>query len=393
MANAAPALESFEATEANLVKLERLWSELQQLMPQGVSFGANPEYENRARAYDGILQALPKIDGWKPASSAPDLDDLAQNRFEAMDLGELSAQVAVEKFAEEPGRELREYRFRLNMKRRALIRDALSQLIDKVDADLRELRRKTGTVEAGRKLDKADWDDLRTHLKEIEVLLGSSVEKPARWGDLRRHASFADPHDLADIERMDWPQAKQALRNGLFGENEAIPVNVSDLSELVAARPKGSIATDLNWPKLTDESFERLIFRLISDEVGYENPEWLMHTRAPGRGRDLSVIRVNTDALSGTVRLRIIIQCKHWLSRSVNLSEAAAAKDEMALWANPRIDLLILATSGRFTADAVQWIETHNAKGESPRIEMWPESHLERLLASRPGLIAEFGLR
>jgi hypothetical protein len=179
MANAAPesplmaALESFEATEANLVKLERLWSELQQLMPQGVSFGANPEYENRARAYDGILQALPKIDGWKPASSAPDLDDLAQNRFEAMDLGELSAQVAVEKFAEEPGRELREYRFRLNMKRRALIRDALSQLIDKVDADLRELRRKTGTVEAGRKLDKADWDDLRTHLKEIEVLLGS----------------------------------------------------------------------------------------------------------------------------------------------------------------------------------------------------------------------------
>ncbi len=65
----------------------------------------------------------------------------------------------------------------------------------------------------------------------------------------------------------------------------------------------------------------------------------------------------------------------------------------MALWTNPRVDVLTVATSGRFTADAVTWIESHNVTGALPRIEMWPESHLERLLAGRPAMIAEFGLR
>jgi hypothetical protein len=136
-----------------------------------------------------------------------------------------------------------------------------------------------------------------------------------------------------------------------------------------------------------------LIFTLISDAPGYENPEWLMQTRAPDRGRDLSVTRVIQDELAGTLRLRVVIQCKHWTSRSVNLAETAAAKEQMALWTNPRVDVLVIATSGRFTADAVTWIEAHNNSGAAPRIEMWPESHLERLLASRPGIIAEFGLR
>jgi len=387
------ALERFEAAEGNLVKLERLWAEIEGLTPGGVSFGSNAEYEDRSRSYGAILEALPKIDGWKPSAEPPDLDELAQNRFDAMDVGEPSAQVAVEKWVEAPGRELREYRFRLNTKRRALIREALTGLIDQVDADVRALRRKTGDLEAARKLDAVDWQDLRTHINQIEVLLGSSVDKPQRWRDMRRHMGFADPGDLHDIETADWPQAKLALRKGLYGANDPLPVDVDDLSDLVAAHPRGAITTELNWRNLADEGFERLVFGLIGDEAGYENPEWLMQTRAPDRGRDLSVTRVITDALSGTLRLRVVIQCKHWLSKSVNLQEVAGAKDQMALWTDPRVDVLVIATSGRFTADAVQWIERHNAKGESPRIEMWPESHLERLLTARPGLIAEFGLR
>jgi hypothetical protein len=38
-----------------------------------------------------ILAALPKIDGWKPDISPPDLNQIAQNRFEAMDLGDPEA--------------------------------------------------------------------------------------------------------------------------------------------------------------------------------------------------------------------------------------------------------------------------------------------------------------
>ena len=65
----------------------------------------------------------------------------------------------------------------------------------------------------------------------------------------------------------------------------------------------------------------------------------------------------------------------------------------MSLWGEPRVDVLIIATSGRFTADAVQWTEEYNASDRALRIELWPESHFERLLASRPALIAEFDLR
>lgn len=387
------ALEKFEATEGNLVKLDRLWAEIQGLMPSGISFGPNAEYEDRCRSYGAILSALPKIDGWKPTAEPPDLDGLAQSRFDAMELDEPSAHISVERWAEEPGHELHEYRFRLNTKRRALIRDALSGLIDEVDADLRTLRHKTGIADDAKKLAQGDWAELRSHINQIEVLLGSSVDKPARWNELRRHMHFADSGDLDDIETTDWVQAKQALRKGLFGVNDPLPVDVDDLSDLVASHPRGTITTELRWSNLSDELFERLIFSLIGDEPGYENPEWLMQTRAPDQGRDLSVMRVITDSLSGTLRLRVVIQCKHWLSKSVNLQEVAGAKEQMELWSNPRVDVLIMATSGRFTADALRWIERHNAKGESPRIEMWAESHLERLLAARPALIAQFGLR
>jgi hypothetical protein len=41
----------------------------------------------------------------------------------------------------------------------------------------------------------------------------------------------------------------------------------------------------------------------------------------------------------------------------------------------------------------VHWIERYNTTAGPPRIEMWPESRLERSLAARPYLIAEFGLR
>jgi hypothetical protein len=388
------ALEQFEAAEANLVKLERLWQEIFRLIPDGVSFGDNPEYEDRVRHYGLLLAALPRIDGWKPSTEPLDLDSVAQSRLDALELGEPSAHVAVERSIEEPGRELREYRFHLNSKRRALIREALVALIDQIDADLRALREIAGQdSQDNRKFDPEVWSDLREHLRQVEVLLGSSVKKPNRWSDLLRHARFGYIGDLHDIETLDWPQVKAGLRKGLYGVNEPLPVQVEDLGSLVAAKPSGPITTKLAWSELDDQSFERLIFSLLSSTAGYENPEWLMQTRAPDRGRDLSVTRVIQDDLSGTHRQRVVIQCKHWLSRSVNIAEAGAAKDQMATWTNPRVDVLIIVTTGRFTADAVTWIEAHNASGARPRIEMWPESHLERLLAARPALIAEFGLR
>jgi hypothetical protein len=157
-------------------------------------------------------------------------------------------------------------------------------------------------------------------------------------------------------------------------------VAVTDLGDVVASRPKGHVPTKLNWSSLTDEDFERLMFTLISDSSGY-------------KGRDLSVTYVENDPLAGVRRYRAIIQCKHWLSKSVSATDVSAIRDQMALWQPPRVDRLIIATSGRFTADAIALVEKHNQSDRALAINIWADSHLERLLAARPHLIGQFMLK
>ena len=60
------ALRSFEAVEANLVKMEKVWSEIETLIPQDIVFDDDPEYESKCRSFVVLLESLPKIDNWKP---------------------------------------------------------------------------------------------------------------------------------------------------------------------------------------------------------------------------------------------------------------------------------------------------------------------------------------
>lgn len=388
------ALRYFEAAEANLVKAEKVLAEIESAIPSGVVFGDNADYETNCRSLDNLIDALPKIDGWKPEIILMDLDEIAQNRLDAREVGEIECMVSVERRIGEPSKLLREYRYRFSQKRRELIRDALNELVDAIDANLRNLSK---LLEGDEPFNEAVTDDefeqLKRNVAQIATLLGSSVAKPARWTDLHRHMHFGLLSDLSDIIEHDWPSVKAGLRKSMYGEKEPVPVQIEDLGSLVKAKPRGAVATRLNWESLTEEEFERLVFVLISSEVGYENPEWLMKTNAPDRGRDLSVNRVYTDPLAGTLRQRVVIQCKHWQSKSIAPTDIAALKEQMKLWEPPRVDIHVIATSGRFTSDAVAIVEKHNQSDSALRIEMWPESHLERLLASRPAVIAEFGLR
>lgn len=389
------ALEQFEVVESNLVKVERLWEGLRSLFPAGLDMTNDyPEYDDCQRQFEIVLASLPKVDGWLPRVSVPNPIGAGQTRFDLLEIGmeEPLAALQWESGLWESASEIRDYRFRFNQKRRALVRDALVEVIDQVDDDLRAVRQKVGNVETRAEFGPL-WDMLRGRADQIEVLLGSG-QKPPKWRDFRLHLlSFGQGADLNDIEQHDWPAVKDGLRKDLYGVNEPLPVDVSDLSDVLAARPRGAVTTALQWNKLDDDGFERLLFALISSEPGYENPEWLMRTRAPDRGRDLSVTRVIVDGLSGTSRQRVIIQCKHWLTKSIAVLDASLAKEQTTLWPDPRVDVLVIATSGRFTSNAVQWIERYNASGGPPRVEMWPESHLERLLAARPPLIADFHLR
>ena len=386
------ALEKFEATEANLEKLEKLWERMAPHISGGISFGAPPEYEELCLAFRGILPALPAIGGVRVEDHLYDYDSMGQMRLDAQEIGELDAQISIENELEEQGKKLREYRFLLNAKRRELVRDRMLTLIEEVDEILRLLLPSLATSEISKSAPEPTWSRLKESIQEIATLLGSNP-KPPSWGNLMRHLHFGQMADLSDINRMDWPSVKGSLRVGIYGEHDPVPVGIADLEDIVAARPQGPVTSKLNWSALTAEDFERLMFSLIGETQGYENPQWLQHTNASDRGRDLSVVRIDTDPLEGVRRHRIIIQCKHWLSRSVNPGDVTDVRSQMELWQPPRVDGLIIATTGRFTADAIALIEQHNQADRALHISMWPDSHLERLLAARPHLIAEFRLR
>ncbi|MFL5328667.1 MAG: restriction endonuclease [Gemmataceae bacterium] len=385
------AIQLFDASEVNLVKLEDLWQKIKKLIPDGIAFGAPPEFETHCRAFRRILSAMPAIDGTRLSDHLLDFDEIAQMRFDARELDEPTAFVSVENAVEEQGRALSAYRFAFGVKRRELIRDRVLEVVDRVDAILRRVAPIAAAVQTGRIQDD-EWATIPSLLEEIDALCGPAP-KAKSWPTMLRHLRFSQPHDFEDIVKSDWPDIKATIIKGLYGEHDPMPVRVTDLGVLVSSKPSGSVSTKLYWTNLTDEDFERLIFALITDTPGYENPEWLQRTNAPDRGRDLSVTRVIHDALEGTRRERVIIQCKHWQTKSVAPADVEALIAQIRLWPPPRVDGLIIATSGRFTLDGVEYIEKHNQADHALRISMWPESHLERLLAPRPHLVAEFRLR
>jgi len=395
------ALREFEGAQANLVKLERIWNELREMMPNGIAFGPpNELYEDKLRSYEQILSFLPRISEFKPKTIPWELDDIAQERINAKEVGDFEAQVSVEKWIDQPRVELREYRFRLQNLRKQLVRNSTSNVIERVDgvlnslADRHQIDDSDDFAEVSLSIsDDLDWERLKDLVGEFNSLLGDSVRRPSRWGDLLRHLKFGKLCDLIDILKTDWPMVKESVWSSLSEEDDPISTEVSDLSELVSRKPNGPIATKLHLENLSDDDFERLIFMLISSEIGYENPEWLMNTHAADKGRDLSVTRVSKDSLSGFERKRVIIQCKHYLKTSISVGDISTLKEQVKLWEPPRIDVLVIATSGRFTSDAVSRIEQHNRSDSALKIEMWPESHIENLLASRPAIVGEFRLR
>lgn len=394
------ALRRFDLIEANVAKLEAVWTEMEKLIPGsaaffGVDCPEEREYRNLRRDYDAILEALPKIDGWTITARPHDLNAIGQLHFDVMDLGdgEVGAKVAAEETIHAPRRELDEYRHRLSRKRRELVRARLEELIVEADAALTEAVKSSGVTS------RDDFTDARTpqlvgferFVDEADRILGGSPRSDG-WRRLRRHLGFAKGVDLCDIVEYDWPEVKRELRE-LVTERDPHPIDVADVGDIVASKPRGHVSTALNWSALDADGFERVMFAIISSAEGYENPDWLMQTNAPDHGRDLSVFRVRRDSLGGVMRDRVIIQCKHWLSKSIGVDDIAKVVAQVELWEPPLITSLVFATSGRFTLAAVQWIEKRNYEGKRPSLEMWPESHLERLLAQRPHLAVDFGLR
>ena len=390
------ALRQFELAEANLARLEVLWEKIEGELPNGPAFGAPPKYDEWCIAFKGILAKLPAVDGFRVEDRLYDYDEAGQMWIDAMELGEFEAQVSVSRELAEQGRQLKEYRLHFQAKRRQLVRKRLLDRMGELDDMLADFDQKNSCLDGRSTIAIESWRQMREAVAEIDTLLGSS-SRPDQWSALqwqqRDEGDAQVAGELMDAALGAWPTVREALSAGLYGEFDPIPVDANDLGEVVNEHPMGSVSTKLKWSALCDEEFERLVYQIISEARGYDNVQWLQKTHAPDRGRDVSAERVHVDPLGSARRFRTIVQCKHWLSRSVGKNDVGKARDAMELWQPPRVDVLVIATSGRFTADAVAMIEHHNQSDRALAIEMWPESHLETLLAARPHLIGQFELR
>jgi hypothetical protein len=383
-------LQVMDRAAANLAKLDAVWERAQPMIPTGPSRGSSREFEDLRRTWTVLRSGLPPIHGWTVTEELPDADAAGQDFIDCADVGE--PPFALLKQLEEPGNQLDEYRFRLAQSRRKAIHERLNDLTSTINESLPRILESVPRDSTDR-LDDPRIATVGDSISEIERLLGDTTERKGRWGDLHRHMHFGEGHDWHDIIEMDWPSVRADIEAASLSDSDPLPIPDVDLGEAASARPAGGVSVGLAWTAIDDDGFERLLFDLLRSFPSYQNVEWLMKTRAPDRGRDLSAERVIKDDGGTTRTERVIVQAKHWAAKSVGPSDITNTLSALSLWEPPVIRALVLATSGRFTSDAVAVAEKHNTDGKLPFIELWPDSRLETLLSQRPDLTATYGLR
>ncbi|MCX5328152.1 restriction endonuclease [Streptomyces sp. NBC_00140] len=383
-------LRVMDRSAANLGKLDSVWQRAQTFIPSGPSRGSHPEYDDLRRAWVDLLPGLPPIDGWTISDELPDIDAMGQSFIDYFEISE--SPDAVHAAGEKPGADLSEYRYRLNRARRRAARGRLQQLVSAVDTALPLAVQETAR-DSEATLVNEQTKQIAAAVGEIERLLGDTTERTGRWADLHRHMRFSQGQDWHDVLELDWPTVRADIEAGALGDSDPLSIPDIDLGHAASGQLTGAATLALPWERLDDDGFERLLYDLLRSIPEHENVQWLMRTRAPDRGRDLSLDRVLRDGTGGVRTERVIVQAKHWLSRSVNAAAVSETTTAGKLWGPPLVRGIVIATSGRFTADAVSWVERHNAEGITPHIDLWPESRLETLLAQKPHIAAAHGLR
>jgi hypothetical protein len=175
--------------------------------PSGIEFGlGTPDVDDLHRAFEDLTSALPPVDGFTITARPWDFDEMAQARLDANEIGYPEAITQVERDLDEPGREVAEYRYRLNRARRSMVRRHVEDTVALIDAVLRDVHAEDGI---GEWQGSSRWDELTDLVSRLDRLGGDTVPGQARWKDLRRHLRFAQANDLSDIKTMDWPSVRR----------------------------------------------------------------------------------------------------------------------------------------------------------------------------------------
>ncbi|MFF5688591.1 restriction endonuclease [Streptomyces albidoflavus] len=383
-------LRAMDRAAANLKKLEKVWEQAEPFIPTSARLGSDVRYDRLKAAWMDLLPGLPEIDGWTITEPLPSIEDMGQAFLDYLDIGFPPTEVHAA--GEKPGADIATYRYRLERARRRAVRDRLKQLVSAVDAAI-PLATKDAPQDPLERVENERTREIEASVGEIARLLGESAESIDRWWDLQRHMRFSQGQDWRDITAFDWPAVRTGIEAKSLGDSDPLPVPEIDLGRAASGDLTGSATLALPWDRLDDDGFERLIFDLLRAIPEHQNIEWLMQTRAPDRGRDLSMERVLHDGSGGVRTERVIVQAKHWLSRSVPANSVMETIVAGKQWNSSRVNTVIVITSGRFTSDAVSLAEGHNADGIPPHVELWAESRLEMLLAQRPHIAAAHGLK
>lgn len=382
-------LEQMDRAAANLSKLESVWERAQAFIPEGPALGSPVEYDDLGRAWSDLIQGLPPIDGWTITEDLPDVAAIGEAFLEYAEIGE--PPTAVWEEATRPERDLRDYRYRLNTARRRATRRRLEELMAVVDAAIAQVVSDSEALPPNDRVESDHAQLVVDSVAEIDRLMGAAAERTGRWSELRRHLHFGEAHDWTDIATFDWPTIRPDIEAAGFADTDPLPVAGIDLGEAAGGTLTGSVTTALDWSSLDDEGFERLLFNLLRAFDDHSNVKSLTKTNAPDRARDLSFDR-RIQASTGLVRNeRVLVQAKHWLTKSVSHHEIAQAVTTAEGW-TPSFDVVIVATSGRFTTEAVNWADKRSTAGKRPDVELWPDSELEALLARHPGIAIAHGL-
>ena len=134
-------LKQFEAVEANLAKLDRLWAQIQELLPgQGSVVLNDPDkYLMLQRSFSQIEKGMPAIDGVKLRNLLLHPDEIVSGKIDCLELDEFGSTLAFDRALFGQGEELSDYRFRMEAKRRELARQGVEQLYTDVESTLQVL--------------------------------------------------------------------------------------------------------------------------------------------------------------------------------------------------------------------------------------------------------------
>ncbi|HEV7649138.1 MAG TPA: restriction endonuclease [Actinophytocola sp.] len=389
------ALAIYDRVSLNLDKLDRVWQQMQELLPEGpfIDEGSPDQvkYEQLGETWTTLAASLPAIEGWRLEAPVLGYMEIGQVRVDYLDIGEPAGLAVFEANVAAPATEALKYRYKLAHARQRLVRQRAAELVGVVDEILAAVP--TGVDEEISEAEAVPRIAAITDaVTEIERLLGDALAGGPRQGDLHRHLHFGEPHDLRDIATLDWPAFRPHVELALYGDDAPVPVEVDDIAVLNTVEI-AAVPAKVHWDRLDADGFEKLLVRLLELSGSYVRVSRPMHVNAADQGRDIQAYRRVSDGLLSEREERIIVQAKHRPKVGIGPSDVAdLVRGKIPLWEGEPVRGLIIATTGSFTRDAVQWAEDHNFAGNRPHIELWSVSEVESLLRKWPALLAEFGL-